>query len=52
MKIVLLLYLCVMGFVVTSIIIISKLVIPKLNPDNKFRMWWENHIMDDEPDHL
>jgi hypothetical protein len=47
-----LLYLCVTGFVVTSGIIITKHVIPKLNPDNRFRKWWERNIIDDEPDHL
>jgi hypothetical protein len=47
-----LLYLCFMGFVVTSGIIITKHVIPKLNPDNRFRKWWERNIIDDDPDHL
>jgi len=49
MKIVLLLYLCAMGFIVTSSIIINKHVIPKLNPDNRFVKWWKRNIIDDDP---
>lgn len=44
--------LIVMGSLLVITFSIEKFIIPRLNPDNKFRKWWENHIMDDEPDHL
>lgn len=31
---------------------IESFVIPHLNPDNKFKIWWKNHIIDEDPDHL
>lgn len=29
---------------------IEKYVIPHLNPDNKFKVWWKNHIVDEFDD--
>lgn len=31
---------------------IEKFVIPHLNSDNKFKKWWKEWMVDDEPSHL
>jgi hypothetical protein len=28
---------------------IEKFVIPHLNPENKFRKWWKNNIIEEDP---
>ena len=39
----------VLGTIVVCTILIDKNIIPRLNPDNKFRKWWKKHIMDVDP---
>ena len=31
---------------------IDLFIIPHLNPDNKFKIWWKNNVIDQDPHHL
>ena len=31
---------------------IDLLIIPHLNPDNKFKIWWKKNVIDEDPHHL
>ena len=44
-------FLCVMISLFVIGGCIEKYVIPHLNPDNKFKVWWKNNIIDEMPDH-
>lgn len=44
-------YLCVVLFLFLIGGIIQKYVIPHLSPDNKFKIWWKNNIIDEDPYH-
>jgi uncharacterized membrane protein len=35
-----------------GILFIEIHIIPNLNPDNKFKIWWKTHIMDTDEDHI
>ena len=34
---------------ILTMILIDKLIIPRINPDNKFRKFWEKHIVATNP---
>jgi hypothetical protein len=42
----------VMGSLSIIMILIDKLIIPHLSPDNKFLKWWKRYIIDEDSDHL
>ena len=42
-------FLCV--FVILSFMFIEVHIIPHLSPDNKFKIWWKKHIIDEMSDH-
>ena len=44
-------YLCVVLTLFVIGYIIEKRIIPHLNPENKFRKWWRNNIIDEDPYH-
>ena len=44
-------YLIVMSILIVTGLLIEKYVIPHLNPDNKFKVWWKNNIVDEDPYH-
>jgi len=35
----------IMGTLLVLVTFIDKVIIPRLNPENKFRKWFEDHIM-------
>jgi hypothetical protein len=35
----------IMGTLLVIMILVDKFIIPRLNPDNKFRVFWEKHII-------
>jgi p-aminobenzoyl-glutamate transporter AbgT len=35
----------IMGTLLVIMILVDKFIIPRLNPDNKFRKFWEDHII-------
>ena len=35
----------IMGTLLVLVILTDKIIIPRLNPENKFRKWFENHII-------
>ena len=35
----------IMGTLLVLVILTDKVIIPRLNPENKFRKWFEDHIM-------
>ena len=47
---VIIIYLCVVLSLFVIGGIIEKYVIPHLNPDNKFKIWWKNNIIDEYED--
>ena len=38
-----------MGTLIVLVIVTDNVIIPKLNPDNKFRKWWEKHMINFNP---
>jgi hypothetical protein len=44
--------LIVMGLLLVIGVLIQKFLIPRLNENNRFRKWWKNNIIDEDPDHL
>lgn len=45
-------FLCVMISLLVIGGCIEKFIIPRLNPDNKFKIWWMNNVIDNDPHHL
>jgi hypothetical protein len=41
--------LIIIGILSIILFSIDKFLIPQLNPDNKFRKWWEKHIISINP---
>jgi hypothetical protein len=39
----------IMGTLLVLVILTDKVIIPRLNPDNKFRKFWERHIISLNP---
>lgn len=46
-----LIVLVVLGLLVVLTVLIDKYIIPHLTPDNKFKVWWKNNIVDEDPYH-
>jgi hypothetical protein len=44
--------LIVVGVMFVLTMLIEKYIIPRLNPENRFVMWWKKHIIDEDPFHL
>ena len=47
---VIIIYVCVVLSLFVIGGIIEKYVIPHLSPDNKFKIWWKNNIIDEYED--
>lgn len=39
-------------FLLLCMMFIETHIIPHLSPENKFKIWWKNNIIDEMSDHL
>jgi hypothetical protein len=39
----------VLGLLVVLVILTDKVIVSRLNPENRFVKWWKKHIMDFNP---
>ena len=48
----LLISLLILGAILALSILIESYIIPHLSPENKFKIWWKNNVIDEDPHHL
>ena len=44
-----LIVLIILGSLVVSVFLIEKLLIPRLNPESRFVIWWNKHMFSVDP---